>query len=83
MLSQAELREIRDLGRELLRPPAVAKVVVNRAKVLEEQPDGNAVEEQVIKTSKQATNLTDRGNSEEYRKFLEDLTDDDLGKYKM
>jgi len=41
------------------------------------------VEEQVIKTSKQATNLTDRGNSEEYRKFLEDLTDDDLGKYKM
>lgn len=41
------------------------------------------VEEQVLKTSKQATNLTERASSEELRKFLEGLGEDDLGKYKM
>ena len=41
------------------------------------------VEEQVLKTSKQAANLSDRATSEELRKFLEGLSDDDLGKYKM
>lgn len=41
------------------------------------------VEEQVLKTSKQATNLSERATSDELRKFLEGLGDDDLGKYKM
>ena len=41
------------------------------------------VEEEVLKTSKQATNLSERASSEELRKFLEGLSDDDLGKYKM
>ncbi len=42
------------------------------------------VEEQVLKTSKQATNLAERATSDdELRKFLEGLSDDDLGKYKM
>jgi len=41
------------------------------------------VEEQVLKISKQATNLSERASSEELRKLLEGLSDDDLGKYKM
>jgi hypothetical protein len=41
------------------------------------------VEDQVLKHSKQATNLAERTSSEELRKFLEGLSDDDLGKYKM
>ncbi|MBI1740896.1 MAG: bifunctional nuclease family protein, partial [Candidatus Koribacter versatilis] len=36
------------------------------------------VEEQVLKTSKQATNLSERATSDELRKFLEGLGDDDL-----
>jgi len=41
------------------------------------------VEEVVLKTSKLAANMTDRVTSEELRKYLEGLGDDDMGKYKM
>jgi len=41
------------------------------------------VEEDVLKHSKQAANLSERASSDELRKFLEGLSDDDLGKYKM
>jgi bifunctional DNase/RNase len=41
------------------------------------------VEEVVLKTSKLASNMSDRVTGEELRKYLEGLGDDDLGKYKM
>jgi bifunctional DNase/RNase len=41
------------------------------------------VDDLVLKTSKQATNATDRLSAEELRKYLEGLNDEDLGKYKM
>jgi bifunctional DNase/RNase len=41
------------------------------------------VEDEVLKTSEQATNAVPAVSSEELRKWLEDLGDDDLGKYKM
>ncbi len=41
------------------------------------------VEEQVLKTSKQASSLSERATADELRKLLEGLSDDDLGKYKM
>ena len=41
------------------------------------------VEEQVLKTSKQASNLSERATADELRTLLEGLSDDDLGKYKM
>jgi len=41
------------------------------------------VDDQVLKHSKQAANLSDRVTSDELRKWLEGLGDDDLGKYKM
>jgi bifunctional DNase/RNase len=41
------------------------------------------VDEGVLKSSKLAANLSERVNSEELRKWLEGLNDDDLGKYKM
>src|ERR1017187_1144641 len=42
------------------------------------------VEDEVLKNSKQAANNpVPAVNSEELRKWLEDLGDDDLGKYKM
>jgi len=41
------------------------------------------VEDDVLKHSKQASNLSDRVTSDELRKWLEGLGDDDLGKYKM
>jgi bifunctional DNase/RNase len=41
------------------------------------------VEEMVLKTSKLAANMSDRVTSDELRKYLEGLGDDDLGKYKM
>jgi hypothetical protein len=40
------------------------------------------VDDGVLKSSKLAANLADKGN-EELRKYLEGLNDDDLGKYKM
>jgi len=41
------------------------------------------VDEEVLKTSKVANADSERLNSEELKKFLEGLNDDDLGKYKM
>ena len=41
------------------------------------------VEDEVLKSSKLATNLSDRATSDELRKYLEGLNDDDLGRYKM
>lgn len=41
------------------------------------------VEDEVLKSSKLAANLNDRVSSEELRKWLEGLNDEDLGRYKM
>ncbi|HUM03989.1 MAG TPA: bifunctional nuclease family protein [Terriglobales bacterium] len=41
------------------------------------------VEDDVLKHSKQAANISERASNDELRKFLEGLSDDDLGKYKM
>jgi uncharacterized protein len=41
------------------------------------------VEEQVLKSSKAAANLSDKGASEELRRWLEGLNDEDFGRYKM
>ncbi len=41
------------------------------------------VEEDVLKTSKQASAVSDRVSAEELRKWLEGLNDEDLGRYKM
>jgi bifunctional DNase/RNase len=41
------------------------------------------VDDLVLKTSKLATNMSDKTTSEELRKWLEGLNDEDLGKYKM
>ena len=41
------------------------------------------VEEAVLKSSKKATSVADRVNDEEVRKWLENLNDEDLGRYKM
>jgi uncharacterized protein len=41
------------------------------------------VEEEVLKNSKAAANVSDRVSAEELRKWLENLGEDDLGRYKM
>jgi len=41
------------------------------------------VEEQVLKSSKTAANVSDKVNNEELRRWLEGLNDEDLGRYKM
>jgi uncharacterized protein len=41
------------------------------------------VEDEVLKHSKQAANMSDRLTSDEMRKWLEGLNDEDLGHYKM
>jgi uncharacterized protein len=41
------------------------------------------VEEAVLKTSKDATALAEAGNNQEVRRWLENLSDEDLGRYKM
>jgi uncharacterized protein len=41
------------------------------------------VEDGVLQSSKQAATATDRVTSEDLRKWLENLGDDDLGRYKM
>jgi uncharacterized protein len=41
------------------------------------------VDEDVLKNSKVAGNLSDRASSDELRKWLENLGEDDLGRYKM
>jgi len=41
------------------------------------------VDDLVLKSSKLAANMSDKTTSEELRKWLEGLNDEDLGKYKM
>jgi bifunctional DNase/RNase len=41
------------------------------------------VEDDVLKSSKLASSISDRVSSEELRKWLENLNDEDLGRYKM
>lgn len=41
------------------------------------------VDDEVLRSSKAATNVSDRVSSEELRKWLENLNDEDLGRYKM
>jgi uncharacterized protein len=41
------------------------------------------VDESVLKTSKAASNVSDKVNNEEIRRWLEGLNDEDLGRYKM
>jgi len=41
------------------------------------------VEETVLKSSKLSTALTEKSQNEELRKWLEGLSDEDLGRYKM
>jgi len=41
------------------------------------------VDDDVMKTYKQANSVNDRVSSEELRKWLENLNDEDLGRYKM
>jgi bifunctional DNase/RNase len=41
------------------------------------------VDDEVLKNSKLAANLSARGTDEELRKLLEGLNDEDLGRYKM
>ncbi len=41
------------------------------------------VEEEVLKSSKKASTSADRVSSEDLRKWLEGLNDEDLGRYKM
>jgi len=41
------------------------------------------VDDEVLKTSKLASAASDRVSSEELRKWLENLNDEDLGRYKM
>ena len=41
------------------------------------------VDDSVLKSSKMASAVTDRVNSDELRRWLENLNDEDLGRYKM
>jgi bifunctional DNase/RNase len=41
------------------------------------------VDDEVLRNSKQATNVSDRLTADELRKWLEGLNDEDLGRYKM
>jgi len=41
------------------------------------------VEDEVLKSSKLSSAVTEKVNSEELRKWLENLNDEDLGRYKM
>ena len=41
------------------------------------------VEDEVLKTSRQSTNVSDRVSQDELRRWLENLGDEDLGRYKM
>lgn len=41
------------------------------------------VEDEVLKTSKLASNVSERVSSDDLRKWLENLGEDDLGRYKM
>jgi len=41
------------------------------------------VDEEVLKNSKVASAITERSTNEQLRNYLEGLSDDDLGRYKM
>jgi bifunctional DNase/RNase len=41
------------------------------------------VEEEVLKSSKLASTISDRVSADDLRKYLEGLGEDDLGRYKM
>ena len=41
------------------------------------------VEDEVLKSSKNSGNSTDKVSNEEMRKWLENLNDEDMGRYKM
>jgi bifunctional DNase/RNase len=41
------------------------------------------VEERVLKSSRDSNNVSEKVNNEELRKWLENLNEDDLGRYKM
>lgn len=41
------------------------------------------VDDQVLKTSKMVTTASDKNNNEELRRWLEQLNDEDFGRYKM
>jgi hypothetical protein len=41
------------------------------------------VEEKVLQSSKNSTSVSEKVNNEELRKWLENLNDEDLGRYKM
>jgi hypothetical protein len=41
------------------------------------------VEEQVLQSSRSTNNISDKGTNDELRRWLEDLNDEDLGRYKM
>ncbi|MGE5327263.1 MAG: bifunctional nuclease domain-containing protein, partial [Deltaproteobacteria bacterium] len=41
------------------------------------------VEDQVLKSSKISSAVTDKVSNDELRKWLENLNDDDIGRYKM
>ena len=41
------------------------------------------VEDEVLNSSKNVTAVSDKANSEELRRWLENLSDEDLGEYKM
>jgi uncharacterized protein len=41
------------------------------------------VDDSVLKTSKQAATVSDKATNEEMRRWLENLNDEDLGRYKM
>ncbi|HJY08163.1 MAG TPA: bifunctional nuclease family protein [Bryobacteraceae bacterium] len=41
------------------------------------------VEEKVLQTSRTSANVSEKVNNEELRKWLENLNDEDLGRYKM
>jgi hypothetical protein len=41
------------------------------------------VDETVLKSSKISSAISEKSTSEELRKWLENLSDDDLGRYKM
>jgi len=41
------------------------------------------VEEKVLKTTRAAATVTDVGNNEELRRWLENLPDEDMGRYRM
>jgi bifunctional DNase/RNase len=41
------------------------------------------VEDEVLKHSKKAGAVSEKSSSEELRKWLENLNDEDLGRYKM